>query len=66
MESSGSVGKLKRDEPSLFRGESPGFVDLPLSQHVAKHTDQETRMDCEFIALSYIEEGARVGNLNRP
>ena len=42
--SSGSVGKLKRDEPSLFRGESPGFVDLPLSQHVAKHTDQETRM----------------------
>jgi hypothetical protein len=44
MVSSSSIKKLKRNEQSLFRGESPGFVDLPLSQHVAKHTDQEARM----------------------
>ena len=36
MKSSGSVRKLKRDEQPLFRGNSPGFVDLPLGQHVAK------------------------------
>jgi hypothetical protein len=38
VESGGSVGKLKRNEQPLFRGESAGFVNLPLSQHVAKLT----------------------------
>ncbi len=38
MESGGSVGKLKRNEQPLFRGESAGFVNLPLFQHVAKLT----------------------------
>ena len=38
MKSSGSVRELKRDEHPLFRGKSPGFVDLPLGQHVAKLT----------------------------
>ena len=33
---SGGGGKLKRDEPPLFRGKSPSVVNLPLSQHVAK------------------------------
>lgn len=27
---------LKRNQPSLFRGKSPGFVNLLLCQHVAK------------------------------
>jgi hypothetical protein len=44
VESGGSVRTLKRDEQPLVRGESSGFVDLLLSRHVAKHTDQETRM----------------------
>ena len=38
MESGGSVGKLKRNEQPLFRGESAGFVNLLLRQHVAKLT----------------------------
>lgn len=36
MESGGSIGKLKRNEQPLFRGESTGFVNLLLRQHVAK------------------------------
>jgi hypothetical protein len=36
VESGGSIGKLKCNEQPLFRGESPGFVDLLLCQHVAK------------------------------
>jgi hypothetical protein len=39
MESGGGVRKLKRDEPPLFRGESSSFVNLPLSQHIAKLTE---------------------------
>ena len=38
MESGGSVGKLERNKQPLFRGESAGFVNLPLCQHVAKLT----------------------------
>jgi hypothetical protein len=38
MESDSSVGKLKRNEQPLFRGESPGLVELPLNQHIAKLT----------------------------
>jgi hypothetical protein len=38
MESGGSVGKLKRNAQPLFRGESPGFINLLLRQHVAKLT----------------------------
>lgn len=38
MESSGSVGKLKRNEQPLFKGESPGLIDLLFLQHVAKLT----------------------------
>jgi|GEM_PF-6006426 hypothetical protein len=38
MESGGSVGKLERNEQPLFGGESAGFVNLPLFQHVAKLT----------------------------
>jgi hypothetical protein len=38
VESGGSVGKLKRNEQPLFRGESAGFVNLLLRQHVAKLT----------------------------
>ena len=35
MESSGGgIRKLKSDKQPLFRGESSGFVDLPLSRHV--------------------------------
>ena len=30
------VRKLKRDEQPLFRGESPGFINLLLHQHIAK------------------------------
>ncbi len=36
VKSGDSVGKLKRNEQSLFRDESPGFIDLPFRQHVAK------------------------------
>jgi hypothetical protein len=36
VESGGSVGKLKRNEQPLFRGESAGFVNLLLREHVAK------------------------------
>ncbi len=39
-----SVRKLKRDEQSLFRGKSPGFVDLPLNQHIAKLTRPPRRI----------------------
>jgi hypothetical protein len=28
MERSDSIGQLKRNEQSLFRGESPSFLDL--------------------------------------
>jgi hypothetical protein len=38
VESNASVGKLKRNTQPLFRGESPGFVNLLLCQHVAKLT----------------------------
>jgi hypothetical protein len=38
VESGGSVGKLKGNEQPLFRGESAGFVNLLLRQHVAKFT----------------------------
>jgi len=38
VESGGSVGKIKRNEKPLFRGESSGFVNLLLCQHVAKFT----------------------------
>ena len=38
VESGGSVGKLKRNAQPLFRGKSPGFVNLFLCQHVAKLT----------------------------
>ena len=38
VESGGSVGKLERNEQPLFRGESSGFVNLLLCQHVAKLT----------------------------
>lgn len=38
MVSSCSIKKLKRNAPPLFRGESPSFLDLPLSQHIAKLT----------------------------
>ena len=38
MESGGSVGKIKRNEEPLFRGESSGFVKLLLCQHIAKFT----------------------------
>jgi hypothetical protein len=38
VESGGSVGKLKCNEEPLFRGESSGFVNLLLCQHVAKLT----------------------------
>ena len=38
MKSGGSVGKLKRNAQPLFRGESPGFVNLFLCQHIAKFT----------------------------
>jgi hypothetical protein len=44
VENSGSVRKLKRNEQPLFRGKSPGIINLLLCQHIAKHTDQETRM----------------------
>lgn len=44
MESGGSVRKLKRNEQPLFRGESPGFVDLLLCQHVAKLTGTPRRI----------------------
>lgn len=38
VESGGSVGKLKGNEQSLFRGESSSFVNLLFCQHVAKLT----------------------------
>lgn len=44
MESDGSVGKLKRNEQPLFRGESPGFVNLLLCQHVTKLTRTPRRI----------------------
>lgn len=37
MESS-SIGKLKRNEQPLLRGESPGFIGLLFRQHVAELT----------------------------
>jgi len=36
VESAGSIGKLKCNEQPLFRGMSPGFVDLLLRQDVAQ------------------------------
>lgn len=36
VESGGSVGKFERNEQPLFRGESAGFVNLLLRQHVSK------------------------------
>jgi len=36
VESGCSVGKLKGNEQPLFRGESSGFVNFLLCQHVAK------------------------------
>lgn len=44
VESCGSVGKLKRNAQPLFRGESPGFVNLLLCQHVAKLTGPSRRI----------------------
>jgi len=38
VNSGGSVRKLKRNAQPLFRGESPGFFNLLLCQHVAKLT----------------------------
>ena len=38
VESGGSARKLQCNQQPLFRGESPGFVDLLLCQHVAKRT----------------------------
>jgi hypothetical protein len=38
VESGGSIGKIKRNEQPLFRGESAGFANLLLCQHVAKFT----------------------------
>jgi hypothetical protein len=50
-----SVGKLERNEQPLFRGESAGFVNLPLCQHVAKLTGPSRSIsskrqgcDCRF------------------
>jgi len=34
VERGSSVGKFQQIQQSLFRGESSGFVNLPLSQHV--------------------------------
>ena len=36
VKSGGSVGKLQCNQQPLFRGESQGLVNLPLSQHSAK------------------------------
>ena len=36
VESGGSVGKLKRNAQPLFKGESPGLLNLLLCQHVTK------------------------------
>ena len=44
VESGGSVGKLKRNAQPLFRGESTGFVNLLLCQHVAKLTGTSRRI----------------------
>jgi hypothetical protein len=38
VESGSSIGKIKRNEQPLFRGESSSFVNLLLCQHVAKFT----------------------------
>jgi hypothetical protein len=38
VESGGSVRKFKRNVQPLLMGESPGFVNLLLCQHVAKLT----------------------------
>ncbi len=47
MERGGSVRKLKRNAQSLFRGEMPDIVDLPLSQHAAKLTRTPRRIQFE-------------------
>ena len=47
MESGGSVGKIKRNEEPLFRGESSGFVNLLLCQHVAKLTGTSRNISTE-------------------
>ena len=36
VESGGSVRNFKRNQQPLFRGESPSFVDFPLSRYVDK------------------------------
>jgi len=61
VESGGSIGKLKRNEQPLFRGESTGFVNLLLCQHVAKLTgtsrsippkSKDDAVEFAFTALS--------------
>jgi hypothetical protein len=47
VESGGSVGKLKGNEQPLFRGESSGFVNLLLCQHVAKLTGMSRSIPSE-------------------
>ncbi len=36
MESGGGIGQVERDEKPLFRGESPGFINLVLREPIAK------------------------------
>jgi hypothetical protein len=53
VESGGSVGKLKGNEQPLFRGESAGFVNLPLCQHVAKLTGTSRSIPSERRRCGY-------------
>jgi hypothetical protein len=39
VESGGSIGKLQCNQQPLFRGESPGFVNLLFRRHIAKLAD---------------------------
>jgi len=62
VESGGGIRKLKRNEQPLFWGESPGFVNLFLCQHVAKLTGTPRRIQtgkrgCGFRFHSAILHG---------
>ena len=57
-----SVGKHKRTAQPLLRGESPGFVNLLLCQHVASLVGAQRSIQVEdediefdFMMLTYLE-----------